>query len=102
MYSNDTFMRNQLHLYNPSGDYTYGTHTKLQYTKQLTREGLHPPLKLPNHFNFVTKFCTPPGKGSQGHPKLWQLVSTLLVVPLQAEGGCSIWGYPTTDSGVLQ
>ena len=27
-------------LYNPGGDYTYSTHSKFQYTKQLTKEGI--------------------------------------------------------------
>ena len=47
----------------------YSTHSKFQYTKQQTREGLHPPLKLLNHFNFGTKFCTPLGQGCQGSPR---------------------------------
>ena len=44
--------------------------------KQLIKEGVLPPISLPNHFNFGTKFCTPLGQECQG--SLQALVAIML------------------------
>ena len=66
----------------------FSTHSKLQHTKQLTKEGVC----------LGTKFCTPPGKGCQGITPSSGSLFDLLAVPLQAEASITSWGDLAANS----
>ena len=89
--------------YSSDGRYTISTHSRIQNTKTVNKEGVLPPIKSPNHSNLEIKILHTSRQGVSGYSPqaLVAQFQGLPVDPLQVEESFSFRGHSTTHNGVL-